>query len=122
MKKLLVISSTALLLAGCYYDNKEDLYPSAASITCDTAGVTYSGKVLSIIQTNCYVCHGSGSTLGNVNLDGYSNLKTYADNGKLVGVIEHQNGFSPMPQGVSKLADCDISIIKKWISDGTPDN
>src|SRR5688500_16126905 len=109
MKKMLAISTSVLLLAGCYYDNREDLYPAIASASCDTTAVTYSGKVLSIIQTNCYVCHGSGSTLGNVNLDGYANLKTYADNGKLVGVIEHQNGFSPMPQGGNKLADCDIS-------------
>lgn len=120
MKKNLIILLFASMFAGCYYDNREDLYP--AIVSCDTAAVTYSGKVLAIIQSNCYGCHGSGSTLGNVNLDGYSNLKTYADNGKLVGVIEHQDGFSPMPQGGSKLNDCDISVVKKWISDGTPDN
>lgn len=120
MKKLIAISACTTLLAGCYFDNKEDLYPDVVS--CDTGAVTYSGKVLSVIQANCYSCHGGGAQLGNVNLDGYTNLKTYADNGKLIGVIEHQNGFPPMPQGGSKLSDCDISVVKKWISDGTPDN
>ena len=120
MKKSFNILILSLLLAGCYYDTKQDLYPSIT--TCDTAGVTYSGKVLSIIQSNCYACHGSGSTLGDVNLDGYTNLKLYADNGKLSGVIKHSAGFSPMPQGGSKLNDCDINAIEKWINDGSPNN
>jgi hypothetical protein len=120
MKALLKISVAAMVLSGCYYDNKEDLYP--AVIACDSSAVTYSGKVLSLVQEKCYTCHGNGNTLGNVNLDGYSNLKVYADNGKLVGAIEHQNGFSPMPQGGGKLGDCDIAVIKRWISDGTQNN
>ena len=117
--KIIIILFAMTFLGGCYYDNVQDLYPNRA--VCDPGKVTYSGKVLSIIQTNCYSCHGTGSVLGNVHLDGYSNLKIYADNGKLLGVIEHQNGFSPMPQG-AKLSDCDINVIKKWISDGSPNN
>ncbi|MEO8085269.1 MAG: hypothetical protein ABI763_00530 [Bacteroidota bacterium] len=120
MKKNLIIFSLASLLTGCYYDNKEDLYPIA--VACDSGAVTYSGKVLSIIQTNCYACHTSSNALGNMNLEGYTNLKIVADNGKLIGVTEHQNGFSPMPQGGAQLSTCDINDIKKWISDGTPDN
>ena len=120
MKKAFNILILSLLLAGCYYDKQEDLYPSVTA--CDTSVVTYSGKVLSIIQSNCYTCHGSGSTLGNVNLDGYANLKLYADNGKLSGAINHRTGFSQMPQGGSKLSDCDLMVIEKWINDGSPNN
>jgi mono/diheme cytochrome c family protein len=120
MKNLCRLFFCTVLLAGCYYDNKEDLYPSVTA--CDTADVTYSGKVLSVIQENCYACHGSASTLGNVNLDGYSNLKACAESGKLLGAIEHQNGFSPMPQGGNRLSDCDIAVIKNWISNGTVNN
>jgi len=120
MRKSIHMLAISLLLAGCYYDNKEDLYPSVTA--CDSSGVTYSGKVLSIVQSNCYACHGSGNTLGNVNLDGHANLKLYAVNGKLSGVINHRTGFSPMPQGGNKLDDCDILTIEKWIDDGSPDN
>jgi len=120
MKNILTAFSLAALLSGCYYDNKEDLYP--VIVACDSGAVTYSGKVLSIIQSNCYACHTTANTLGNMNLEGYSNLKVVADNGKLAGVIEHQNGFSPMPQGGTQLNSCDISVIKKWISDGAPNN
>jgi mono/diheme cytochrome c family protein len=120
MKKSFYILGLSLLLAGCYYDKEQDLYPSVTA--CDTSAVTYSGKVLSIIQSNCYSCHGSGNTLGDVNLDGHTNLKVFADNGKLSGAINHRTGFSQMPQGGSKLSDCDIQAIEKWISDGSPNN
>lgn len=119
MKNLTILMSMMVLASGCYYDNAQDLYPAQAA--CDPGVTTYSGKVLSIIQTNCYSCHGGGSTLGNVNLDGYANLKAYADNGKLLGTIEHKSGFSPMPQG-GTLNSCDIAVIKKWISEGTLNN
>ena len=119
MKKIPISIALVSLMSGCYYDNKADLYPS--NTTCDPGAVTYAGKVLSIIQSNCYSCHGSGSAQGNVNLDGYTNLKAYADNGKLMGAIEHKTGYSPMPQG-GKLSDCDIAVIQKWISEGTLNN
>ena len=119
MKKHSILIGVATLLSGCYYDNAQDLYPAPSA--CDPGTVTYSGKVMSIIQSNCYSCHGGGSNLGGVNLDGYANLKIYADNGKLAGTIEHKTGYSPMPQG-GKLSDCDINVIKKWISDGTQNN
>jgi len=123
MKKTVVIISVVMsgigLLTGCYYDNQEDLYPKT---TCDVASVTYAGNVLSIIRSNCYSCHNATAQLGNVNLEGYANLKIYSDNGKLAGVIDHQSGFSPMPQGGTKLSDCDIAIIKKWIAGGAGNN
>jgi mono/diheme cytochrome c family protein len=123
MKKifsLLTISAVSMLvLSGCYYDNQQDLYPK---ITCDVTSATYSGNVATIIQSNCISCHSSAAQLGGVNLEGYTNLKPYASNGKLAGVIEQLPGFSPMPKGASKLNECDIAVIKKWISDGAGNN
>ena len=120
MKRFLPLLGSVCFFSSCYYDNKEELYPAVTS--CDSSAVTYTGKVLPIIVANCYACHGNGSTLGNVNLDGHANLKVVSDNGKLAGVIEHQGGFSPMPQGGNKLDPCDIQVIEKWISDGAPNN
>src|SRR5687767_13786653 len=116
----------ALLLAavtfpGCYYDVAEELYPIGIA-SCDTSNVTYALKVLPIIQTECYSCHSGSAPSGNVNLDGYDNLKVYAGNGKLMGVISHAAGYSPMPQGGNKLSDCDILTIQTWINNGTLNN
>ena len=119
---LLIVLAGAFILPGCYYDNQADLHPSPSGITCDLTNVTYSGKVLSIIQSNCYSCHNAGAALGGVNLEGYTNLRIYADNGKLAGAIEQQPGYSPMPKSANKLSVCDIAIIKKWIGNGAGNN
>jgi hypothetical protein len=55
-------------------------------------------------------------------LDTYARVKTVADNGKLMGVITHANGFPQMPKGGNKLSDCNIAKIKKWVDAGAPNN
>ena len=48
MKKLLIIPLLALL-AGCYYDNEEELYANQGN-NCDTTNVTFSGTVFPVIN------------------------------------------------------------------------
>lgn len=122
MKRFLsgLIAASAILTAGgCYYDVEEDLY---GPVICTTENQSYVHDVVPIIQNNCYVCHAQGVNLGNVTLEGYNSLKVYVDNGKLVGVINHSSGFPQMPQGASKLSDCNISKIEAWIDQGALNN
>jgi len=121
MKKILFLLAIAFMAiqTGCYYDVEEELYPD---ITCDTATRSYSAHIVPILQNNCYVCHSQAANLGNVTLEGYSNLKTYVNSGKLLGAIKHQQGFQAMPQGQPQLADCSIAQIEAWITDGALDN
>jgi len=124
MKKLIiyfVVMFGLIFLGGCYYDVAEELYPSTETF-CDTTNITYSAKVLPLIQNNCYSCHSGAAPSGNVSLDSYTNLKIYADNGKLMGVISHASGYSPMPQGGNKMSSCEISTIQTWINNGTLNN
>lgn len=110
---------TVFVAGSCYYDVEEDLYPM---VDCVTANQSYANDIVPILQTNCYVCHAQGVNLGNVTLEGYTNLKTYVNNGKLVGVINHNSGFPAMPQGAAKISSCNISKIEQWVADGAPDN
>ena len=127
MKKLLSLLLTTtifiLVLDGCYYDVASQLYP-AGGTTCDTANVTYSTTVRNILQSNaCLSCHsGSGSIGGNIALDNYSNLKLYAQNGRLYGSMNHSPGYVAMPQGGNKVSDCDLTKVKIWINAGIPNN
>jgi hypothetical protein len=118
---LAFLAVAAMLSTGCYYDVGQELYPQA-SYTCDTAGITYSGRVLPLIQANCYSCHSGTALQGNVSLEGYGNLRVYAQNGKLAGTITHAPGYAAMPQGGGKLPPCDIESIQVWIDQGAPDN
>lgn len=110
-------------LTSCYYDNEEELYPKPDNkIACGDAPVTFSSDVSPIISSNCLQCHSQAANMGNVILEGYTQIKIYADNGQLYGVVSHSQGFSPMPKNMAKLSDCNIAIIKKWIDSGSPNN
>ncbi|HUS03897.1 MAG TPA: hypothetical protein VMY77_19285 [Chitinophagaceae bacterium] len=116
----LLISSVLFILftnVGCKYD-KPEILPSA----CDTAIVTFSGVVKPIITAHCIACHSGPNAPLSIKLDNYTGVKTVASNGKLLGAITHSSGFSPMPQNAAKLSDCNILKIRKWITEGAPNN
>ena len=124
MKKILIIF--LIILSGCYYDNEEELYPDG-SAPCDTSNVTFSGTVFPIIQSNCFGCHSGAAPQGNVLLEDYNSISAAGQipsgqYGSIYGAISHASGNSPMPKNGTKLTDCNIQKIKKWIDEGTPDN
>lgn len=125
LSKCIPFALSVLLLSslgGCYYDKEEILYPAGS---CDTATVTYGATVSGIINTNCNVCHSTASANANgggIQLDSYTKLKVYVDNGRLMGSINHAGGFSPMPKNATKLNGCDISKIQAWVNKGAPNN
>ncbi len=125
--KTLVIISIAILsisLAGsCYYDKADLLYPDG-KIPCDTtAPAKFSTDVLPVMNANCNSgCHNTASASGGVILDTYNGVKSFVNNGRLMGSINHENGFSAMPQGGNKLNVCTIAKIQQWINAGALNN
>jgi hypothetical protein len=125
MKKLAIISLLAIL-AGCYYDNEQDLYPNPDS-NCDTTNVTFSGTVYPIINSNCSLCHTGSTPEGNILLADYTTISAQAaipagQAGSLYGAISHDPGNSAMPKNGTQLSDCNIKKIKVWIDAGRPNN
>lgn len=120
MKQVIIIFMTFLfVIAGCYYDNKEYLYPELPG-SCDTSQVSFSLTVKPVLQTYCYTCH-SNTTYqigNNIKLENYADVKIAVDNGSLNGSIAHLKGFSPMPKGGGKLSNCNLDQIKSWINQG----
>lgn len=120
---LLICLLSVLSISSCYYDVEEDLYPlNGGGTGCDTSAVTYALKVKPIIDQNCINCHNQASQQGNVVLETHPDIVTYANSGQLLGAIKHQPGFSPMPKSGTKLNDCSILIIEKWVQSGSPNN
>lgn len=118
---LLVAAFGIFTFSSCYYDKADLVYPPAGP--CDTTAVTYSGTVVPILVNQCYSCHsGSASASLGLKLDTYSTLMVQVNNGSLLGSVEHQNGFSPMPKGGGKMQDCDIAKIRTWIRAGALNN
>ncbi len=89
---------------------------------CDTTFVGYSGTISPILTTYCTGCHSGNPPEGDIDLSSWSNVKPFADNGSLVGSVRHASGYSAMPKNGSKLPECAIRQIEKWVSDGAPNN
>jgi len=126
MKPVFKLSSIIILffsLLSCEYQNEEELFAETDLLSTDTT--TYELHVEPILNDNCSSCHygeninisGSG-----IDLENYQNVKFYADNDYLLGVIRHETGFEQMPYGGQKLSDNLILVIEKWIEDGTLEN
>jgi hypothetical protein len=128
MKKLLFVAIIMFLMfiafteSGCRYDKQLD-------IPCDTRDtVSFRSYVMPILTNNCTLsgCHSGSNPPNGVFLDNYQHVKDQLVpvNGtpKLLGVIRHDPGFVPMPQGRAQLDICTIAKIKKWIDEGAKDN
>ena len=89
---------------------------------CDPDRSSFAAEVYPLMQSYCIGCHNDTQPLGNVNLKDYAAIKPYADNGMLMGSIEHLEGYSPMPPGSNKLTDCQIAQLQKWIDEGAQNN
>lgn len=93
------------------------------SSVCDTIDNSFSGKVLPIINTWCVGCHSTSNAGGGFDLSSYNGIKNAAStSNKLMGSLNQLSGFSAMPKGTSKLSDCDIRSIQKWIDAGMLNN
>lgn len=109
----------ASMISSCTYDNEEELYPMGP---CDTTQVTYHETIAKIIMDNCFECHSLANVqISQIPLEGYANLKAQVTANKLIGVIRHQTGFSPMPKQRPPLNECDILKIERWVLEGTPE-
>lgn len=109
------------LAAGCSYSHGE---PAPA---CDvpSENVTYSAVVSPIFDANCRDCHGTAvyaAKGGGNNFGDYAAINRYFAPAKIIGSIRHDPNADPMPQGRTKLSDCDIQRIEKWIAAGKPNN
>jgi len=88
---------------------------------CDTATVTFSGQISSLIQSSCIGCHSSTNSSGGVSLQTYAGVKTVVDNGLLNSAMTGANNKPTMPPNVL-LSDCQKAQVLKWIRQGGLNN
>ena len=121
---LFIVVVAFIWLGGCYYDSEESLYPQISN-SCDTVNVSFGGTTKDILQASCLTCHSSSNAAalgGAIRLENYSDLIIQVNNGKLMGAIRHEPGYSAMPQGGGKLSDCEIIQLQAWINGGALNN
>jgi hypothetical protein len=125
MKKIFFAGVAFILvvfISSCYYDKEQLLYGGGNTV-CDTTGtISYSQKVIPLLQQYCYSCHSGNFPSGNILMGTYTTDKAIALSGKLFGCIDYKPGYIPMPQGQPKMSSCQIATIKKWIDNGVLNN
>ncbi len=97
-------------------------HTTCTGLECDSVNVTFTGSILPITDIYCKNCHSGGEPAGGLILADYATIKAAVEGGRLIGAIDQLEGFSPMPQGMNKLSVCNLAQLKKWISDGMPNN
>ncbi len=106
-------------LGSCSSDNEEDLFDNDI---CDTENVSYADFIAPTMQTFCNSCHSAAAPSSGIITATYEGLKVVALDGRLVGSINHESGFSPMPQSQPKLQECVRLKIQAWVEDGALNN
>lgn len=118
---LLIVVS--LILVQC----KKERAPDGGTLTeddCRNRDISFSADVLPIMQNSCALsgCHGNGSSIAGVSLEGHSGVSSAANAANFLGAIKHEAGFANMPAGASKLSQNDIDLIECWILNGKQNN
>lgn len=109
------------LLPSCVWDSVEELYPDMAD--CDTTSVTFSNTIIPILSNNCFSCHSNlnaPSFGGGLSFEDHQDVARYSE--RIIGAVNHNEGFLAMPQGGDKLDPCSINLIEVWANAGAPDN
>ncbi|MFK7807780.1 MAG: hypothetical protein AB8F74_08295 [Saprospiraceae bacterium] len=110
---------SALMIISCGKDDETD------GSNCETTDLTYNGEIKNILNTNCALsgCHSEDQATTQGAMHDYAAAKAFVDFGRVVGAINHNEGFKPMPfpTGTDKLSDCNIDKIEAWIADGAPE-
>jgi hypothetical protein len=118
------LSDDQILLIATWIQEGATHDTCSMTTTCDTTGtISYTTQVKPILQTWCNGCHGGTAQAGaGIVLSTYSGVKSAVDNGSLVGSINQNSGYSPMPKNGNTLSACNLATIQKWVDAGAPAN
>lgn len=107
-------------MTRCYYDNEAVLYPGSSCKP--VANPAFTADVMPILNNRCNNCHGGSSPSAGIKLDSYAEVLKSVNNSSLMGSINHESAFSPMPKNAAKMNSCEIQKIQDWITQGKLNN
>ena len=121
IRNILSFAMSLVLTVGCTYNNSEDLYGGPV-LPCDTAAVTFSQDISSIIAQQCLLCHNDNNATAGLNLEGHSKLSAAALLNTFMDRVERSVGDVLLMPPNGPLSDCDQSKLRAWIAEGAPNN
>ena len=85
--------------------------------------ITYTNTVKAILDNSCATspaCH-AASSVTTFSMSTYDESVVAVGFGRILGAINHDAGFSPMPKNGDKIDQDNIDAIAEWIATGTPE-
>ncbi len=128
MKKLMIVAGLLLALSSCYNDKYDKLYPAITTTSCDTTTITYAHDIAPIISASCYSPGNGCHDAAGASVSGYdyqtsiTAIQNNALSGALLGDINWLPRHNNMPKNGTKLSDCDINKITRWVNLGAQNN
>jgi hypothetical protein len=122
VSKVVLLVGTVFLLAQCTSDKS----PPPPDLTSDSTQapdtIRFKADIKPIFQTNCAQsgCHNQAGIL-NYALKEYEGIKRGVTQGRVLGAINHKEGYYNMPNG-RKLPDTTITKVERWADSGAPKN
>jgi cytochrome c553 len=124
MKKQVVflMACAMILFAGCSKKTaldqpKVEVMPPKVEAP-KVMATTFAANIQPLVLAKCAPCHTPSKAGNKADLENYISAKAYAaDMVKRVEMNPTDRGFMPFRH--DKLADEDIALLKKWVSDGT---
>ena len=95
---------------------KNTIDTSQHIVTCDTNNITLANKINTILNDNCLSCHSNANaaSLGlGIKLQDSADIATWSP--RIIGAIQHKQGFFAMPKEQPQLDSCKIIQIAIWI-------
>ena len=121
-----IFTLTAMSIFSCQHSPEDIVQPEIPgndppmdTLICDSTDVSYAGTIYPILQSHCLSCHSGPNPTGNLNFNSYEVVAAVAENGRLMGAINHEPGYSPMPPSGNQISACEIGLVQKWINDTT---
>lgn len=84
--------------------------------------VTWSLTIQPLIENNCQGCHSGSNPDGSIALESYDDVLVIVQNGSLMGTVNAEPGYEPMPYQSYALPDCKIDQLQNWVDQGAPEN
>jgi len=113
ISSIMVLAFVTIAFVGC--DKYQKGYDCTGNIP------TYNNDIKAIYDANCATsgCHNSQYHSSGIDLSTYSGASV-ANNDAILGSVEHDAGYSAMPQNGTKLTDIQIKKIYCWMRNNKP--
>lgn len=117
MKNLFLLLSLSLIVVLPACQKESDDVPIE---DCENVDVTYNAVIVDIFS-GCQGsnCHGAGT--GREMID-YETSVAFAMQGRIIGALNRDAGFSAMPRNGAMLEQCEIDQVQTWINEGFPES